>query len=181
MSSGIASGPGARAETRAKRRLVQIAAAAPGPVHTSTGDPSIEVARVQFTGWKALVVLALLAGYAVLRYHTRQVTLDPAARDAVRSWVAAEYQGGARAPGGLGPVLDSAAAVDLLEQSGVEIHSITARGWSANVVVRVEMSVRGGPPPDGRPVRYFRLLHLTRAGWRVIGESNAVRYYTRLW
>lgn len=181
MSGGTASGPGARAATGARRRLVQIAAVAPGAVHHSTGDRSIDVARVQFTGWKALVVLALLAGYAVLRYHTPQVTLDTAARDAVRSSVAAEYQGGARAPGGLGPVLDSAAVADLLEQRGVEIPSITGRGSSDNVVVQVEMSVRGGPPPDGRPVRYFRLLHLTRARWRVVGESSVVRYYTRLW
>ncbi len=125
-------------------------------------------------------MLGLLLALAAFRYHTRAVTLDAAARDAVRSWVVGEYHPVPLVPRGLEPLLDSVAATELLRQSGVEIQSMTARGWSDNAVVRVELSVHGGPPPDGRPVRYFRLLRLPSSGWRVVGESTALRYYTRL-
>lgn len=125
-----------------------------------------------------VVLLLALAGF---RYHTRPVTLDPAARDAVRSRVVAEYVPATLAPRGLEPVLDSASATELLHQSGVEIRSMTARGWSDNAVVRVELAVNGRPPADRHSVRYFRVLHLSSSGWRVVGQSTAVRYYTRLW
>ncbi len=128
-------------------------------------------------------MVGLLLALAGFRYHTRAVTLDPAARDAVRNWVAGQYHRVPLAPlvpRGLEPPLDSGAATELLRQSGVEIRSMAARGWSDNAVVRVELSVQAGPPPDGRPVRYFRLLRLPSSGWRVVGESTALRYYTRL-
>lgn len=139
-----------------------------------------ETTVVEFKGWKAALVVGLLLALAGFRYHTRAVTLDAAARDAVRSWVAGEYHRVPLVPRGLEPPLDSAAATELLRQSGVEIRSMAARGWSDNAVVRLELSTHGGPPPDGRPVRYFRLLHLPSSGWRVVGESTALRYYTRL-
>jgi hypothetical protein len=145
-------------------------------------EPAIpETTVVELKGWKALAVLGLLLVVAAFRYHSRAVTLQTEGRDAVRSWVVAGYVRSALVPQGLAPELDSAAATELLRQSGVEIRSMTARGWSDNVVVRVELSVNGGPPADGRPVRYFRLLHLAYSGWRVVGESSALRYYTRLW
>jgi hypothetical protein len=139
-----------------------------------------ETTVVEFKGWKAALVLGLLLALAAFRYHTRAVTLDAAARDAVRSWVVGEYHRVPLVSRGLVPQLDSAAATELLRQSGVEIRSITARGWNDNAVVRVELSGHGGPPPDGRSVRYFRLLHFPASGWRVVGESTALRYYTRL-
>ena len=137
--------------------------------------------KVRLTGWKAVTVVALLVAYVVYRHQARRVTIDPAARDAIRSWVVAQYERSALAQLPLVPQVDSTAADELLRSYDVEIRSMTARGWSDNVVARVEIAVHGGPPSDNRPVRYLRLLRLARSGWRVVGESNPVSYYTRSW
>jgi len=123
----------------------------------------------------------LFAGYGAYHYSTRAVSLNPAARDAVRSWVALELSDDSLASRHLAPPLDSAAAADVLRRSDVEIRSITARGFSDNVVARIEIAVHGGPPPDGRALRYVRLLHGSLTGWRAVGETTRLRYYTWLW
>ncbi|HEX4575292.1 MAG TPA: hypothetical protein VH158_09185 [Gemmatimonadales bacterium] len=141
----------------------------------------MQVARVQLTGWKAVAVLAALLVYGGIRYHSHRVSLETAGRDAVRSWLVAEYERSALADPGLPRQLDSATADELLRRSEVELGSLSARGWGDNVVVRVEIAVRGGPPPDGRSVRYLRLAHGFATGWRVIGSSSAFSYYTSFW
>ena len=41
--------------------------------------------------------------------------------------------------------------------------------------------VDGGPPPDGRPVRYFRVEQkFMESGWMVIGETDSYRYYSEM-
>jgi hypothetical protein len=134
---------------------------------------------VKLTGWKAVAVLLVLAAWVGFHYYERQVTLDTAGRDAVRDWVVLASQRGSLASRGAAGQLDSAAAVELMRRSEVEIRSMRARGLGDNVVVRVELAVHGGPPPDGRAVRYFRLLHSTLTGWRVVGESKAIAYYAQ--
>jgi hypothetical protein len=67
-------------------------------------------------------------------------------------------------------------------QRDVEFPSIAARGemgaWLT--LVCTEITVDGGPPPDGRPVRYFQLPRKFTGGWMVIGPSNSYSYYREL-
>jgi hypothetical protein len=48
------------------------------------------------------------------------------------------------------------------------------------MVVRVEVTEDGGPPSDGRSVRYLVLTTKFGGGWMVLAQSDAYRYYTSL-
>jgi hypothetical protein len=46
------------------------------------------------------------------------------------------------------------------------------------MIVRTEISVDGGPPPDSKRVRYlFLTTKYEGGGWMVLSESDAFRYY----
>jgi hypothetical protein len=62
----------------------------------------------------------------------------------------------------------------------VEFVSLSARGWRDAMVVRSEISVNGGTPPDSQPVRYLFLTTKFDGGWMVLSESDSFRYYTAL-
>jgi hypothetical protein len=64
----------------------------------------------------------------------------------------------------------------------VEFMSIAAHGRTgAPILVRAEITVDGGPPPDGRTVRYFCVAHkFMEDGWMVVGESGLYFYYREL-
>jgi len=47
-------------------------------------------------------------------------------------------------------------------------------------LIRAEITVDGGPPADGRPIRYFRISRRFGGGWTVVGESNAYNCYSDL-
>ena len=46
--------------------------------------------------------------------------------------------------------------------------------------IRAEVTVDGGPPPDGRSIRYFALSSKLGGGWMVVGETNSYSYYGEL-
>ena len=49
------------------------------------------------------------------------------------------------------------------------------------ILVRAEITVDGGPPPDGRSVRYFRATRtFMEEGWMVVGDGRAYFYYSEL-
>jgi hypothetical protein len=73
--------------------------------------------------------------------------------------------------------------VQPLVHRDVEFKSIAARGEIAGPVtlVRAEITVDGGPPPDGHSVRYFRLsTKFIGGGWMVVGQSDSYAYFTEL-
>jgi hypothetical protein len=60
---------------------------------------------------------------------------------------------------------------------------MAARGTiSGATVVRAEVTVDGGAPPDGRAVRYFWVSRKfgSDGEWLVMGESNAYQYLMEL-
>jgi len=63
-----------------------------------------------------------------------------------------------------------------------EFPSMAAHGkMGASVtLIRAEITVDGGPPADGRPIRYFRISRRFGGGWTVVGESNAYNCYSDL-
>jgi hypothetical protein len=49
------------------------------------------------------------------------------------------------------------------------------------MVVRAEVTVDGGAPPDGRAVRYFWVSRkFGGEGWLVMAETNSFRYFMAL-
>jgi hypothetical protein len=142
---------------------------------------------IKITGWKAipvLVVILLIGGY---RYYAMRASLDTEAKqlireriltDSMRNWVGELEE---RDPASMTPE-EAARNVDgFLRLKKIDIVSMEARGRGDRVVVRVEITVDGKPPPDGRNVRYFRMRHSMLTGWRIKRETTALSYHLTFW
>ncbi len=140
----------------------------------------------QFRGWQSLVAVAAVLGLWGIQMYLHVRPVDDAMRDAVREELLNEYSG--RGPKDVARLVAEARAgspvepVQPLVQRNVEFTSIAARGKMDGRVtlVRAEVTVDGGPPPDGRPVRYFRVSGKFTGGWMVIGESDSYSYFMEL-
>jgi hypothetical protein len=141
----------------------------------------------QLRGWHAIVALPLvLAFWGVQMYlHVRPV--DDAMRDALRAELLNEYSG--RGLKDVARIVAEAHAGSPVEEvqpvveRDVEFTSIAARGkmGAPATLVRAEITVDGGPPPDGRPIRYFRMsTKFVGGGWMVVGESDSYNYFMQL-
>ena len=141
----------------------------------------------QLRGWQAVAALVVMAGITGVEMYSRIRPVDDGMRDAVRARLLQEYSG--RGPKDIARLVAEARAgspvdpVPPLVQRDVEFISTAGRGrWGAgSIVVRAEVIVDGGPPPDGRAVRYFRVQRkFGGEGWLVIGESDAYQYFMEL-
>jgi len=138
--------------------------------------------RIELTGWKAIVVAVLILGVSGFQVYSRIQTVDDGGRAALREWLVKDYTG--RGPKALAQkVADYRAgipgALDLppVDDPHVEFVSLSAHGWRDTMIVRTQISVDGGPPPDSQPVRYLFLTTKVEGGWMVLSESSALRYY----
>ena len=143
--------------------------------------------NIQLRGWHAVAALVALAGITGVQMYLRVRPVDDGMRDAVRTRLLQEYSG--RGPKDIARFVAEARAgspvepVPPLVQRDVEFTSTAGRGrWGASsIVVRAEVTVDGGPPHDGRAVRYFRVQRKFEGdGWLVIGESDAYQYFMEL-
>lgn len=136
--------------------------------------------RFELKGWKAIAVLAGLVAVFVLRIYLRIQTVDDGGREAVRAWLVKDYRGETaeklrekldRIKAGL-PVPPKDPRIP-----DVQVTAIKGHGTAHHMVVRAEVSVDGGPPPDGQEVRYFELsCCIEDVGWYVPYESNEYFY-----
>jgi hypothetical protein len=141
----------------------------------------------QLRGWHALVGILVLVLIAGVQVWLRVRSVDDGMRDAVRIELLNEYSG--RGPKDVARLVTEAREGSPVEpvpevvQRDVEFASIAGHGRMGGPVtfVRAEVTVDGGPPPDGRPVRYFRVSRkFMGGGWMVVGESNSYLYYREL-
>lgn len=70
---------------------------------------------------------------------------------------------------------------DLRRLGRVELRSLKAKGWFWSRVVRVEVTVDGGAPPDGRSVRYLYLTCGPVIDCVVLDDVAWWRYGLGLW
>jgi hypothetical protein len=138
-------------------------------------------------GWHALVGSVALLAFAGMQMYLRVRPVDDGMRDAVRERLLSEYSG--RGPKDVARILSEAHEASPIEpvpemvQRDVEFSSIGAHGriGALATIVRADVTVDGGPQPDGRPVRYFRVERKFMGdGWVVIGESDSYLYYREL-
>lgn len=142
----------------------------------------------QLRGWPAVVAIAALAGITGVQMYLRVRSVDDAMRDAVRLELLKEYSG--RGPRDLARLVTEARqgapaeslSLPPLVQRDVEFTSMAARGsMGGAIVVRAEVTVDGGAPPDGRAVRYFWVSRKFEGeGWLVLAETNSFRYFMEL-
>ena len=131
----------------------------------------------RLTVWKA-IFLAAIAAFSLFRLSEKSRTLDPEAKRVLKSWLVAEYARPVLASI-KGSRIDAEKARKLADSSAVELTSISARGCGKESEVRVEVTVAGRTPPDGRSVRYFRMSY-SLLGWSLEHESNAFFYHLTL-
>jgi len=140
----------------------------------------------QLRGWHALVGILALVGFMGVKMWLRIRSVDDEMKDAVRVELLKEYSG--RGPKDVARIVAEAREglpiepVPELVQRDVEFSSIGARGRIGAPVtfVRAEVTVDGGPPPDGRAIRYFRISRKFGGGWMVVGDSDSYFYYNEL-
>jgi len=133
-----------------------------------------------------MAALVVLAGITGVQMYSRVRPVNDAMREAVRSELLNEYSG--RGPKDLARFVAEARAGSPIEavpavvNRDVEFGSMGARGTIGGaIVVRAEVSVDGGSPPDGRAVRYLWMSRKFEGdGWLVMGESNAYQYFMEL-
>jgi hypothetical protein len=144
----------------------------------------MELVGYELRGWRAAAVAVVLLGMVGYRISTRFRTVDDTGREILRTWLVKDYQG--LGPKGLAQrVAEYRAGVRTQEEPpskvpAVEITSLSAHGLPDNMVVRVEVTVDGAPPPDGHPVRYLRLMRRVQGDWFVFTETDSFRYYQAL-
>jgi hypothetical protein len=140
----------------------------------------------QLRGWHAVVAIVALIGYSGIQMWMRVRTVEDGMRDAVRERLLNEYSG--RGPRDVARLLAEARngtpveSLPELVQRDVEFTSMAAHGRMGGPVafVRVEVTVDGAPPPDGRAIRYFSVSRKFDGGWMVVGDSDSYRYYREL-
>ena len=139
--------------------------------------------RQQLRGWQAAVVGAAILGVVAYQCARRIQTVDDAARFAIGVTLTREYQGKGlkeqvqeylrqKASGGAAqepPPSDVPIPM-------VELVSVKAHGSSDVMIAKVEVTVNGGPPPDGRSVRYLDLMRSVDGRWLVVADSDAYHY-----
>jgi hypothetical protein len=149
------------------------------------GGAGVGETRIELTGWKAIVMAAIILAVTGFRMYSRFPAVNDDGRKALREWLVKDYTG--RGPKALAQrVADYRAGlperpldVPAVEPN-VEFLSLLAHGWRDAMVVRSEISVDGGTPPDGHPVRYLFLTTKYEGGWMVLSESDWFRYYEAL-
>ena len=63
----------------------------------------------------------------------------------------------------------------------IDLNNVSARGFGSRRVVRVEVSLQGKPPPDGRTVRYFSMEYSLLFGWIYRQEVGPLSYWLAPW
>ena len=140
------------------------------------------MAEYNFTlkGWKAVAALAVLAAIYGLRIYSRVQTVDDAGRDVLTAWLLKDYQG--QGPRDLMKrVQDYKAGLPMqpmteIKPMNIEFPSLAARGSRSSMIVKAQITVDGGTPPDGQPVRYFYMSYNADRGWAVLTETDSYSY-----
>jgi len=143
--------------------------------------------EIKFSGPSAIVAILVLAvvfgSLAAFQYSARNRTLESEAVEVLKTWIIADYAR-AQLPQleqmAKDPSTDTAeleGMVQNLSRDSVQIVSIKARGKGDDIAVCVEIEVNGGPPPDGRRVRYYGMTHSMVTGWHYDMEISKWSYY----
>ena len=143
--------------------------------------------RQQLRGWQGAVVGVAIVGVVAYQCARRIQTVDDSARFAIGVWLTREYQGrGLKEQ--VQEYLKQRASGEALKEPPpsdvpipmVALVSVKGHGLQDVMVAKVEVTVNGGPPPDGRSVRYLDLMRSVDGRWLVVADSDAYRYMISL-
>lgn len=129
---------------------------------------------VTVSGWKAvllLIVIAVVAGFRIMTAHAK---LDTQARARMERWVQAEL---------IRPIIadttkslaEQGAALE--QTSSVTIKSIAVRGPLSHAIMRVELNPSPALPPGTKMIRYYRTHYTDGIGWFHDGNATVLLWY----
>ena len=130
--------------------------------------------NVKLSGWKAVLVLLVLAGAAGFREVTARAAIDTQGRAALQRWVQAQVIRPIVADTTLTLAQQDSA---LTQATAVTIKSIAVHGTSQKAVVRVELNPSPALPPGTKMVRYYRAQYSVLSGWMHHGSSNVLEWW----
>ncbi|MBN2308451.1 MAG: hypothetical protein JXR94_05735 [Candidatus Hydrogenedentes bacterium] len=132
---------------------------------------------------RGIAILAVVIALAAWNIYVVQKEAPEAVIEPLRHALAAEY-GRAALPGIQASLAENDQAgvteqVDelLANMDGIEVSDVSARGTGDEICIRATIRVNGGPPPDGRTVRYFLFSRSTLVGWMYQRDASAFEYY----
>jgi len=143
--------------------------------------------RQHSRSWGAAVVGTAIVGIAAHSCVRRMQTVDDSLRFAIGVSLTREYQGtGFKQQ--MQEYLKSKAGGNALSEPPpsttpiptVDLVSVRAHGLTNALVARVEVMVNGGPPVDGRNVRYLQLMRSVDGRRLVVADSDSVNYMMNL-
>jgi hypothetical protein len=129
---------------------------------------------IRLSGWKAVLVLLIVAGVGGYRVTTARAKIDTQGRAALEQWVQMEL---------VRPLLaDTTRSLQeqgaaIAQASSVTIRSLAVRGKLSNAVVRVELAPNPALPPGTDLVRYYRMRYTTISGWTHHGSATKLSWY----
>ncbi len=139
--------------------------------------------KIELKGWSAVLAIVVITVAVVGKSMLERSTLESGAAELIRLQLRGEYSARELAGVDVSKLSEAemeAAAEELLALNSIALTSVSARGGGDDVIVKVEIQVAGGDPPDGKRVRYFRMSHGAVTGWRVERETTALSYYFKL-
>ena len=129
--------------------------------------------QVKLTGAKAVVAILLVAAFMGYRYLNATSTIESDAAEELKFWLQAQYASRLMAES---PEPTEETARRALALDNIQFSEINGRGTPSDMIVRVRILVNGSPPPDGRPVRYFRMEYSQLTKWKLVRETTGLAY-----
>lgn len=142
--------------------------------------------QIQLKGWAAVPVVALALGFVCLRAVSASSSLDGQAGDEIklhlRGVYASRHLTELREAHAEGRSDETERKIDdLMDIDSIELTPIGVKGSATDeIVVKCRVALAGEDPPDGKPIRYYRLSHQLGFGWKVRREVSAWHYYSKL-
>ena len=148
--------------------------------------------ELKLNGPSAVLALGVIGVFTAYRLISMQAELETDALEELKMYLSSEYASpdvAALSQKLSSGELTDAEALDatarIMGASNIEFPSYDARGmWKGRdggeVIVKVTIRVDGADPPDGEPIRYYRMRYRPLVGWKVGARTSALLYWLKL-
>ena len=124
-----------------------------------------------------LIGIVFIGGLALFKLALAHESLESAGANKVRQEIVNDYL---RYISTLTD-FDSQTRASLMAQArALRLESVSARGPTDDMIVRVVLSPSPAHPPDMPHTRYFRMSYSGFLGWQLRSDSSSLAYYTTL-
>ena len=138
--------------------------------------------EIKLTGWNALIVGALVLGFAFFRFSAQSAELETQGVKQIKTWLISESMRTAL-PDMEKAMQDPEAdesylseTAENLQEDNLKIISVKRHGSGSQIIARVETSLNDQSPD----IRYLKMKYSMATGWVVVREASKWEYYLAL-